>query len=128
MAIRKATTAPKGPSRDQRATIIQRYLKDDQNVHWAREMVTFAALWKAYPSIAFWTRHELPFRLNHMTWFQSVEGAAQLESDWTVFHYVPSAPQEDVGQSTQTLDTPHEPTYHVPHRRPRTVAEFLKTP
>jgi hypothetical protein len=120
MAIRKV-----GPTRDQRAAIIKRYLKPDQNVDWAREMITFAALWKQYPSLDFWTRHELPFALNHMSFFQTPEGAAMLESDWAVFHYNPAAPAQEV------LDNTPQPAYTVPYTppvaRPRTVAEFLKT-
>ncbi len=119
MAFRKA-----GPTRDQRAAIIKRYLKPDQNIEWAREMITFAALWKAYPSLPFWMNHELPFMLNHMTWFQSVEGAAQLESDYLVFHYNPPAPAE---VAPETLDTTPQPSYTPPISRPMTVAEFLRT-
>ena len=125
MAIRKT-----GPTRDQRAAIIKRYLKPDQNVEWAREMITFAALWKAYPSIAFWTRHELPFMLNHMSWFQSVEGAAQLASDWLVFHYETTSDPSSTPQVTLGVDTSSQPDYTVPYvtsARPKTVAEFLKT-
>ncbi len=121
MAFRKT-----GPTRDQRAAIIKRYLKPDQNVEWAREMITMAALWKAYPSLEFWMNHELAFPLNHMTWFQSVEGAAQLESDFLVFNYNPPAPAEVTLEST--LDTSPQPTYNPPISRPATVAEFLRQP
>ena len=122
MAIRKT-----GPTRDQRAAIIKRYLKPDQNIEWAREMATFAALWKQYPSLAFWTHHEIPFMLNHMSFFQTVEGAAMLESDWAVFHYNPPEPAPE----SAALDTVPQSAYNVPYNptpvRPRTVAEFLKS-
>lgn len=130
MALRPTSTGPKSPSRDQRAAIITRYLKPDQTIHWAREMATFSILWKAYPSLPFWTHHELPFALNHMTWFQSVEGVAQLESDYLTFHYTPSDPSS-TPQANETLDSAPQPAYDVgytpPVARPRTVAEFLKT-
>lgn len=125
-----AKSPPKRPPVAQCDAIIRRYLKPDQNIDWAREMITFSALWKAYPSLAFWTHHELPFALNHMTWFQSVEGAATLESDWVVFHYeIPMPSEPTVGSRESALDITPQPVYTAPTPViPRTVAEFLKSP
>ncbi len=120
---------PKRPPIATCDAIVRRYLKPDQNIDWAREMPTFTNLWKRYPSLEFWTRHELPFALNHMTYFESVEGAAQLESDWVVFHYDPSCTPHVTPQVE--LDTTPQPVYNAPTPQPvrsRTVAEFLKTP
>ncbi len=131
MAFRKTATpsASKPPTRAQCDAIIRRYLKEDQNIEWKREMPTFYSLWKQYPSFAFWTRHEIPFRLNHMSFFQTVEGAAMLQSDWLVFHYeVPKEAPVPV-ESISLIDTLSQPIYNplYTERRPRTVAEFLKT-
>ncbi len=126
MAIRKTPTGPKPPPRAQVDAIIRRYLKPDQTPNWRQEFPLWYTLFKAYPSVTFWTRHELPFALNSLAWFLTEQGKAQLASDWLVFHYVPPA-QEEVA-----LDTIPQPDYTVPYTplpaRPRTVAEFLKTP
>ncbi len=129
MAIRKASTGPKPPPRAQVDAIIRRYLKPDQTPNWRTEFPLWYGLWKAYPSVTFWTHHELPFALNSLAWFLTEQGQAQLASDWLVFHYDPaSTPQV----TPEVVDTTPQPAYTEPYKptpvRPRTVAEFLKTP
>ncbi len=127
MAIRKAPTGPKPPPRAQVDAIIRRYLKPDQTPNWRAEFPLWYGLFKAYPSLTFWTHHELPFALNSLAWFLTEQGKATLESDWLVFHYVPP---EDTCEDA-VLDTVPQPGYTDPYKptvvRPRTVAEFLKT-
>ena len=139
MAIRRAKlidpSAPKPPPRAQVEAIVRRYLKPDQTPNWRQEMPLAYGLLKAYPSVAFWTRHELSFALNSLAWFLTEQGKAQLESDWVVFHWdgspTPAAepPSEAVAQAT--VDTSPQLDYNavmLPPARPRTVAQFLKTP
>ncbi len=135
MAIRRTkpidSSAPKPPPRAQVEAIVRRYLKPDQTPNWRQEMPLAYGLLKAYPSVTFWTRHELPFQLNSLAWFLTEQGKATLASDWTVFHWTPPDPSSDP-QAETTLDTTPQPGYTVPYTppvaRPRTVAEFLKTP
>ena len=118
--------------------IVRRFLKPDQNILWSREMPKFTQLWKALPSLSFWQSHELPFKLNHMSWFDSVEGKANLESAWVLFHYNPPAVTEEeaLDNARQMADTPgvDDPSITpfiappVPPSRPRTVAEMMKSP
>lgn len=130
MAIRATPTGPKAPPRAVCDAIVRRYLKTDQNIDWRREMPAFYVLFKRYPSLAFWERHELPFgmnTLNHMSWFDSVEGQDHLVSAWVVFHYEPPAPVAELS-SAVTVDTAPQLAYNpptLPPARPRTVAEFL---
>ena len=108
--------------------IVRRYLKPDQTPNWRQEMPLAYGLLKAYPSVAFWTHHELPFALNSLAWFLTEQGKATLASDYLVFHYQPPEP----AQVEVVLDKGDQPAYTVPYTatpvRPRTVAEFLKTP
>ncbi len=121
-------TKVKLPTLAARDAMVRRYLKPDQNIDWRREMPAFVELFKRYPSVEFWTHHELPFKLNHMSWFTSIEGAVQLESDWSVFHYHPSEPA-----SNTVLDINLQSAYNgnsvaTPPPRPVTVAQFLSQP
>jgi hypothetical protein len=122
--------------------IIRRFLKPDQNIDWRREMPAFRAreggLWYMYPSLAFWQGYELPFgngKLNHMSWFLSVEGKAEMDRAWLLFNYNPpqptptptqstldNAPQgvQDGGDTEPSLPPPVTP------QRPRTVAEMMR--
>lgn len=140
MAIRPTPTGPKAPPRAQVDAIIRRYLKPDQTPNWRAEFPLYYGLWKRYPSVAFWTHHELPFPLNSLAWFLTEQGKATLESDWVVFHYVPpavsttltGAPAEEspppaAPSEARGVDTLPQPAYTVPAPpvRPRTVADFL---
>src|SRR3954468_6806618 len=102
-------TAPKPPPRAQVCDIIVRYLKPGQTPNWRQECPLWYGLWKAYPSIAFWTHHELPFPLNSLAWFLTEQGKAQLASDWTVFHYNPLSTPEAAPQVE--VDTTPQPVY-----------------
>lgn len=133
MAIRttkpRDPNAPKLPPRAACDAIVRRFLKEDQNIEWGREMPKMYQLYKAYPSRAFWERHELPFgmhTLNHMSWFDSEEGKAHLESAWTLFHYTPPEPDPVPLLDTTGVDTTPQPAYHCTQARPKTVADFLR--
>jgi hypothetical protein len=118
-------TVPAPPPRAQVCDIIKRYLKSDTTPNWRVECpLWYTKLWPAYPSVAFWTRHELSFPLNSLAWFLTEQGKAQLASDWLVFHYEPPAEPAPV-----VLDTTPQPVYPVPYTkaRPSTIAAFLKT-
>lgn len=111
--------------------ICRRFLKPDQNIHWAREMPCFTKLWQAYPSQRFWEVYELPFStgLNHISWFESVEGAEDLKRAWVLFNYTPPAVETpSLDSAPSGIDTVPQPAYNPPTQpRPRTVAGFLKT-
>lgn len=130
------------PPREVCDAICRRFLKENQNIEWRREMPKLYQLFKAYPDLAFWQKHELPFglhKLNHMSWFESVEGKAHLESAYTLFRYNPpdSTQQStldivkeatDTGkvddeQPVSSLPLPPPPAYPD---RPRTVADMLR--
>jgi hypothetical protein len=124
MAIRRAKDPSAKPSRAQMDAIIRRYVKDGVTPDWRKDMPIAYNLFKRYPSLAFWTHHELPFGLNSMAWFLTEQGAAQLESDWVVFHY--DIPKEPELPPIEILIKPPSP-YHASPARPKTVAEFLRT-
>ena len=123
--------------------IVRRFLKENQNIDWRREMPKFFQLFKRYPSLDFWQKHEPPFglhRLNHMSWFESVEGQAHLDSAFPLFHYNPPDPTVTPPSQLSTLDnlpqtsdnggvsetvTPPLPPPSYPDR-PRTVADMLR--
>jgi len=136
----------KPPPRAVCDAICRRFLKTTQNIEWRREMPQFYNLWKQYPSLPFWQGYELPFgnnRLNHMSWFISVEGKAELERAWVLFNYHPvqsvpppiqssldNAPQgvqdkgdKDGGYAASSLPPPPPP---ITSTRPRTVAEMMR--
>lgn len=152
MARAKAATSSEGttkpalkmPKRAESEAIIRRFLKEDQTIYWAREVPTFYRLYKRYPSLAFWQAHELPFKLNMMTWFEGPEGQEDLSRAWLLFHYVPAAPESlahngassdcqisidgapQAGYTEGIGDTLSEHP-KLPPRRPRTIAELLRS-
>lgn len=112
--------------------IVRRFLKPDQNIFWGREMPAFHNLFKLYPDVKFWQTHELAFKLNHMSWFSSVEGKAHLEHAWVLFNYTPppiTDPILDNGpqgvQDSGVLAQEEAPQFIAPPRRARTVAEMM---
>ncbi len=110
--------------------ICRRFLKPGQNIYWAREMPCFTKLWQAYPHQRFWEVYELPFStgLNHISWFESVEGAEDLKRAWLLFNYTPPAPEVVAPQAADAIGVDGAPQlpYTVPTpARPRTVAGFL---
>lgn len=141
----KAATpiAPKNPKRVESEAIIRRFLKADQPIYWQREMVVWYRLWKQYPSVAFWMAYELPFgeagggkALNMMSWFENPEGQADLARAWLLFHYTPpeTTPSSDsqLDSSPQApytggIENPLAPSPPLPPRRPRTIAELLRS-
>lgn len=141
-AKRVPADGPKPPTRKECAAIIRRFLKTDKNILWSREMPCFYRLWKRYPSRPFWERYELPFgnnKLNHMSWFESIEGEIELASAYPMFHWTPAAPSPEVTAAspeaappaeTNPLDTvgstPIPSPIVVPPSRPRTVADMFK--
>jgi len=124
---KKPVTGPKAPPRTKIADIIKRYLKEDKTPVWTREYPIMYKLFKAYPSLPFWERHGLPFRLNIMTWFLTIEGKATLASDYAVFHYHPPAPEPAPQLDNIPVDNGSEPRYNEPlvKAAPNTVAGFL---
>lgn len=122
--------APKPPARAKVMDIIRRYLKKDSTPVWSRELPLMYGLWKGYPSLSFWTKHTLPFELNSMAWFSTIQGKAQLVSDWAVFHYVP---EPESAAPVDPLDIFPRPELNLPStpppkRRPRSVADLLSAP
>lgn len=126
----------KPPSRGTIMEIVRRYLKKGVTPVWSREIPVFHTLWKTYPSLPFWTRHELGYRLNSMLHFLTEEGKAKLSSDWTIFHFVyqEPAPISEVTRAGDTkdvtvassVDKTESSSYNPPTPRPKTTAEFLK--
>ncbi len=115
---------PPKVTREQAASIVRRYLKpeSEQPIVWAREMASFYRLWKVYPSLAFWTHHELDFLLNHLSYFETESGAIHLKADWDVFHYVPSEPVY-IPSEPVPLDANTQSNYTV--SKPRSIAQYL---
>ncbi len=120
--------------------LICRYLKTDQTIYWARELPAWYRLWKLYPSLPFWYGYKLPFgnginALNHMTWFESIEGVAELKRAWTMYHYIPAEPRSDSQNALDStseledneLDSTIPPPPVLAPRRAKTIAELLSS-
>jgi len=126
------SSGPKPPPRTKVCEIIRRYIRDDMSPVWRREIPLMYTLLKQYPSLPFWERHTMGFKLRSLAWFMSIEGKATLASDYSVFHYNPEPVVEAVAldplpaQHADVVDTVAQPTYHVPTPPDRkTVAGFL---
>lgn len=118
--------APKPPPRAVVATIISRYLKETPKWDARREFPLFYGLWKVYPDVAFWTKHELGYRLNSLAHFLTPEGKARLQTDHRLFHFTLDTPPE-VPHTDESDTLPPPPAPVFPAMRPRTMAEYLKT-
>lgn len=127
--------------------VLDRYLKVPYS--FSKELPLFYRLFKRYPSLTFWMRHELGFKLNSLLWFMGADGKARLAGDWATFHYVFSDENTDPAgrfsesatvESTESvshsdredaqqirIDTPCQVPYTpvTPPSKPRTVAEWL---
>lgn len=134
-----AAPSIKLPSRAVLDAIIRRFLKEGQNIYWAREMPVMYRLYKAYPSLVFWQAYELPFgqnTLNMMGWFERGEGKVELERAWLLFNYNPPSlaappPSPPLDAAPKVADTEGESEPSLPPpiagpRRARTVAELMK--
>lgn len=127
---RKEPDPLKPPARAVCVAIVSRFLKPDQTIYWPREMPTWYALWKQYPNLSFWNSYHVPFgdgTLNHMTWFETPEGAADLARAWVLYNWTP--PEEPIqSDCINTLDstTPTKLPCALPPRKPRSVAEWLR--
>lgn len=132
-------TVPKPPSRAKCYSIIERYLKVGQKILPGRDLAAFYRLWKQYPSEVFWLTYELPFGLNSLnffTWFEGVEGKAELDRAWLMFNYIPKDQEVETPKSepfSEVIDNSTEPNYdtNIPKpicapSKPKTVAEWFK--
>lgn len=122
------TPDPK-PKRDAAVAIVNRYLKPDVKWDASKEMVAFWRLWAQYPSLAFWTKHELGYPLNSMFYFSTPEGKARLETDFIVFNFTyPEQPKLDIApESGYTAGDSPTPAPILTPRRARSAAEFLSS-
>ena len=119
-------TPVKPPSRAAVERILRRYLKPTALIDAKSDFAIFYGLFKTYPSLDFWTRHELAFELNSVKWFLTPDGKAQLASDWTTFHFVlDTESQSGYGQVTTEKVTTSD--YVAEPKKPKTIADFLKT-
>ena len=130
-------SSPKTAKLPRRATmtnVIRRYLKKDSTPNWQREYPLFIKIWKNYPSEDFWLKHSLPFELNSMAWFLTIQGKRTLESDWAVFHYNPDNPSATLvynnpldifPQHLYNTGIDRESKLPAPAARPKSVADFL---
>lgn len=114
--------------------IIRRFLKPDQTIYWAREIPKWYSLYKQYPSVAFWQVYELPFgngSLNHMSWFDGVEGKVELERAFLLWSYnPPPLPPLDAAPKAADTEGESEPLLPPPRagpRRARTVADMFRS-
>lgn len=119
-----ATPKPKLPPRTVVVTILRRYLKPEALIDAKSDYAIFYSLFKTYPSLDFWTRHELSFPLNSVKWFLTVPGKAQLASDWTTFHFSLDTGSQEGYDGVKVESTPD---YIPPVKRPSTVADLLKS-
>lgn len=129
----------KSPAKALCTEVIRRFIKTETTIYWARELPSWYALWKVYPSLAFWMALELPFGegvhgLNHISWFETPEGAAHLSRSWLLYHWnplssspAPEPPPFDLSPSPLDSQTPSQLDCPIalPPQRPRTVAEWL---
>lgn len=125
-----STPKVKLPPRATLDAVARRFLKEGQTIYWAREMPTMYRLFKAYPSLPFWQAYELPFgqhSLNMLSWFERDEGKRELERAWLLWSYTPPPLEAPAPAAPQTLDAAPEAAYTAPVRRPRSVAEMLRS-
>lgn len=120
---------PKLPPRVKVIEILRRYLRPEALIDAKSDYAIFYGLFSQYPSLDFWTRHELSFPLNSVKWFLTVPGKAQLASDWTTFHFVlDTGSQEGYDGGVKAESTPDiTPDYVAPVKRAATVADLLKS-
>lgn len=116
------TESVKPPTRAQVGIILKRYLKPEAIITPRADFPVFYTLFKSYPSLDFWMRHELLFKLNNIRWFLTPNGKAQLASDWTTFNFVlDNETQPDYDGSMQDST----PNYIQPPKTIKTVADLL---
>lgn len=116
-------TLIKLPPRTKVVEILRRYLKPEALIDAKSDYAIFYTLYKTYPSLDFWTRHELSFPLNSVKWFLTVPGKAQLVSDWTTFHFSLDTGSQ-VGYDGGMRDI--TPDYVSPVKKAATIASLLK--
>jgi len=65
---------------------IKKFLKDNNNILWAKEMKMVKNLFKIFPNEEFWKSLKLNFKLNSLCWFFSDEGRKFLNKEYKKFN------------------------------------------
>jgi hypothetical protein len=65
---------------------IKKFLKDNSNIVWPKEMRMVKTLFKIFPNEDFWDNLELAFKLNSLCWFLSDDGRKFLNKEYKKFN------------------------------------------
>lgn len=66
---------------------IKKFLKEDANIFWPKEMKMVKNLLKIFPNEDFWNNLELGFKLNSICWFLSDDGRNVLNKEYKKFNF-----------------------------------------
>jgi hypothetical protein len=64
---------------------IRKFVKDNKNIIWPKEMKMVKSLFKIFPNEEFWQGLELSFKLNSLCWFLSDDGRKFLNKEYKKF-------------------------------------------
>lgn len=100
--------------------LCKRWLKKDAYDP-KRDPIVLYQLLKKYPNRDFWLAYTLDWQPDNLYYFMSAHGKARLQGDWDVF-------QLDIPTQTEyTLETAKVGSDVVIDKKPRTIAELLKS-
>ena len=64
---------------------IKKFIKDNKNIIWPKEMKMVKSLYKIFPNEEFWSSLELSFKLISLCWFLSDDGRKFLNREYKKF-------------------------------------------
>jgi hypothetical protein len=67
-------------------TFIKKFVKDDKNIVWPKEMKMVNMLFKIFPNEDFWNSLKINFKLNSLCWFLSDSGRKYLNTEYKKFN------------------------------------------
>jgi len=65
---------------------VKKFVKNDSNIIWPKEMKMVKMLFKIFPNEGFWEGLKLNFKLNSLCWFLSDDGRKFLNTEYKKFH------------------------------------------
>jgi hypothetical protein len=65
---------------------VKKFLKEDSNIIWPKEMKMVKMLFKIFPNESFWESLKLNFKLNSLCWFLSDDGRKFLNTEYKKFN------------------------------------------
>jgi hypothetical protein len=65
---------------------VKKFVKNDSNIIWPKEMKMVKMLFKIFPNEGFWEGLQLNFKLNSLCWFLSDDGRKFLNTEYKKFN------------------------------------------